>query len=89
MDARTNPEIMRKTLYSGIVHFIFMKKDGSERQAFGTTNPDVLESNGIQLTPSNTEYAKSPMQVRYFDLTSRGWRSFVIDNLRIVYDEAY
>lgn len=37
--------MMRRALREGIVHIMFIKADGSERQAFATTNEQILEMN--------------------------------------------
>ena len=39
------PKMMRRALREGIVHIMFIKADGSERQAFATTNEQILEMN--------------------------------------------
>lgn len=75
-------------LHLDIVHFTFRKKDGTVREAFGTTCPEVLDR---ILGPGSSEQARnratSEDTVTYFDMerdgdgNRRGWRSFKLDNL--------
>ena len=81
--ARTNSELMagakammilslKEKLRNGVAHFIFVKKNGEVREAFGTTNAAVAakytNGNGI-----SREFYKT---TAYFDIEKGAWRSF-------------
>lgn len=93
---RTNSELMagaqammienlKKSLANGIAHFVYRKKDGSLREAWGTTNKHLIESrnyvNGRGCSREN--YATTA----YLDLQCgedgevASWRSFRWENL--------
>lgn len=75
-------EQLKKKLRSGqIVKFAYLKKDGSIRIAFGTTNPDFIADKVCGWGVSREEYATTA----YYDLESRGWRSFRWENLIAIY----
>ena len=63
---------LKEKLRNGVAHFIFIKKNGEIREAFGTTNAAVAtkytNGNGI-----SREYFKT---TAYFDIEKGEWRSF-------------
>lgn len=63
---------LKEKLRNGVVHFIFIKKNGEIREAFGTTNAAVAakytNGNGI-----SREHFKT---TAYFDIEKGEWRSF-------------
>ena len=65
-------ESLKEKLRNGVAHFIFVKKNGEVREAFGTTNAAVAakytNGNGI-----SREYFKT---TAYFDIEKGEWRSF-------------
>ena len=65
-------ENLKEKLRNGVAHFIFIKKNGEIREAFGTTNAAVAtkytNGNGI-----SREYFKT---TAYFDIEKGEWRSF-------------
>ena len=65
-------ENLKEKLRNGVAHFIFVKKNGEIREAFGTTNAAVAakynNANGI-----SREYFKT---TAYFDIEKGEWRSF-------------
>ena len=65
-------ESLKEKLRNGVAHFIFIKKNGEIREAFGTTNAAVAakytNGNGI-----SREYFKT---TAYFDIEKGQWRSF-------------
>ena len=90
--AKVTEALMRKVLAHGIVHIVFIKSDGSERQAFATTNEEVLKENDA--VPAQKEDGVSRRsygngQVRFYDMTIKKWRSFLMKRLTMVYDESY
>ena len=73
----------RKQLSEGIVEFKFAKKDGTVREAKGTTNPDII-SEYVEQNVSDKpkrDIKISDNSTRYFDIDNKGWRSFVNENL--------
>lgn len=81
--ARTGSELMagakammivnlKEKLRNGVAHFIFVKKNGEVREAFGTTNAAVAAkyTNG---NGCSREYFKT---TAYFDIEKGEWRSF-------------
>ena len=65
-------ENLKEKLRNGVAHFIFVKKNGEIREAFGTTNAAVAakytNGNGI-----SREHFKT---TAYFDIEKGAWRSF-------------
>ena len=65
-------ENLKEKLRNGVAHFIFVKKNGEIREAFGTTNVAVAakytNGNGI-----SREHFKT---TAYFDIEKGAWRSF-------------
>ena len=65
-------ESLKEKLRNGVAHFVFIKKNGEVREAFGTTNAAVAakstNGNGI-----SREYLKTSA---YFDIEKGEWRSF-------------
>ena len=73
-----NIEDFKKALHNGVVEFKYKKKNGEERVAKGTLNVEVM---GEANTPKGTGYDITDSNIRYYDLNSEGWRSFVTENL--------
>ena len=65
-------ESLKEKLRNGVAHFIFIKKNGEIREAFGTTNAAVAAkyTNG---NGCSREYFKT---TAYFDIEKGEWRSF-------------
>lgn len=90
IDGRVTVDIMKKALREGIVHVVYQKADGSERQAYCTTNEDIVNMyNALYDGTGHQQRNYNEQQIRYYDLTQQAFRSFRIDRLRIVYDENY
>ena len=68
----------KKALHNGKVEFKYTKKNGEERTAIGTLNIEIM---GSENAPKGTGYEITDTNIRYYDLNSNGWRSFIIDNL--------
>jgi len=68
----------KNALHKGIVEFKYKKKNGEIRDAKGTLNIDVM---GEDNAPKGTGYEITDSNIRYYDLNSEGWRSFIVDNL--------
>lgn len=74
----TNIIEFKKALRNGKVEFKYTKKNGDERTAVGTLNIGVM---GEENAPKGAGYVTSDTTIRYYDLNSEGWRSFIVDNL--------
>ena len=87
---RVTADLVRKALSKGIIHVVYMKANGDERQAFATTNYDIINANNALYDGSKSEQRNySPNQIRYYDMTSKAFRSFVMQRLTMIYDESY
>ena len=85
---RTNSEIMagakammienlKKQMRNGIAHFAYLKKDGTIREAWGTTNASLA----AKYTRGNGVSRECYATTAYFDVEASGWRSFRWENL--------
>ena len=86
---RFNYDAFKETLKRGIVHFVYIKKDGTERQAFGTVNGNILKANKISAADNNRIKNPSNNVIVYYDMTSKAWRSCLKTNVTMIYDESY
>ena len=73
-----NIQNFKNALHTGIVEFKYKKKNGEIREARGTLNIDVM---GEDNAPKGTGYDIADTNIRYYDLNSNGWRSFIRENL--------
>lgn len=74
---------LKQKMRNGTVKFKYFKKNGDIREAVGTLNSDVY---GEENKPNGNGGKTPDNQIRYFDVNSNGWRSFLIENF-ISYDE--
>ena len=74
-------EALKDKMKNGIAHFVFQKKDGSLREAWGTTNRSRAEKyiNGNGVT------REAFATTAFFDIEVGDWRSFRWENLVMVY----
>ena len=74
-------EVLKDKMRNGIAHFVFQKKDGSLREAWGTTNRSLAEKyiNGNGVT------REAFATTAFFDVEVGDWRSFRWENLVMVY----
>lgn len=63
-----------------MIGFTYMKKNGEERHAYGTTNTDSIQAIDENALPSGVGTHKEGV-VCYFDLDKNAWRSFHEDSL--------
>jgi hypothetical protein len=70
-------ENLKRQMQSGIAHFVFRKKDGSLREAWGTTNKSLAEKHINGRGYSRECFATTA----YFDVEKGQWRSFRWENL--------
>ena len=75
---KTMLEELKNRLKKGEVKFVYLKKNGEERVAIGTTKKEVY---GIEHEPKGTGRNKNNNSTRYYDLERQGWRSFVNESL--------
>lgn len=68
----------KNALRNGVVEFKYKKKNGEIRTAKGTLNIEVM---GKDNAPKGTGYDIVDDNIRYYDLNSEGWRSFIPENL--------
>lgn len=65
-------ENLKTKLANGIAHFVFLKKDGQLREAWGTTKRELasakINGRGVSREHYNT--------TAYFDVEKGAWRSF-------------
>ena len=64
-------ENLKTKLANGIAHFVFMKKDGTLREAWGTTNPSLSAKHINELFKTTA----------FYDVTIGEWRSFRWESL--------
>lgn len=63
-----------------IVHFTYIKRDGTVRNAYGTRALDIIETRCPE-KPSKKEHFNATT-FPYFDLEKEDWRCFCIETLR-------
>ena len=70
-------DLLKAKLQSGVAHFLYMKKDGSFREAWGTTASNLMKAtqNGRGLSGDEVN------TVKYWDTMSGGYRSLRYENL--------
>lgn len=79
---------VKEALGKGISHFIYTKKDGSLREAYGTLNAELIPPvpappSGETAKPERTD--SNPNTQKYYDLEAKAWRMFTIANLVAVF----
>lgn len=65
-------ETLKAKMNNGVAHFIFLKKDGSVREAWGTTQPQLAKAMTNGRGCSRELYKTTA----YYDVECGGWRSF-------------
>ena len=70
-------DLLKAKLQMGVAHFVYMKKDGTLREAWGTTSSNLMKANingrGISRDSVNTVF--------YWDCEKGGFRSLRFENL--------
>ena len=69
---------LKAKMQDGKVKFRYTKKNGEIREALGTLNSDIY---GKENEPTGNGSDCPENQIKYYDLNSDGWRSFLIENL--------
>lgn len=70
-------DTLKVKLANGIAHFIFKKKDGSYREAWGTTQSNLAKAKTNGRGVSRETY----MTTAFFDIECGEWRSFRWESL--------
>lgn len=65
-------ESLKEKMFAGVAHFIFIKKNGEVREAWGTLNRSLVERHINGRGESREIYATSA----FFDIEKGQWRSF-------------
>ena len=78
MENQDMVKALKEELHKREVKFKYTKKDGSVRDAVGTLNIDIM---GKENEPTGSAKSIPENQIRYFDINSQGWRSFLRENL--------
>lgn len=73
-------EDLKRQMHNGIAHFVYLKKDGSIREAWGTINKSLAKKYINGKGGSRECYAITA----YFDVEKGGWRSFRWENIMAV-----
>ena len=70
-------DLLKVKLQSGVAHFLYMKKDGTLREAWGTCASNLMKAtqNGRGLSGDQVN------TVKYWDTMSGGYRSLRYENL--------
>ncbi|WP_216655768.1 SH3 beta-barrel fold-containing protein [Xylanibacter muris] len=70
-------DTLKVKLANGVAHFIFKKKDGTYREAWGTTQSDIANAKTNGRGVSREAFKTTA----YFDVEIGEWRSFRWENL--------
>ena len=65
-------ESLKEKLRNGVAHFLYIKKDGTIREAWGTTNATLAH----KYTNGNGVSREIFKTTAYFDIEKSAWRSF-------------
>lgn len=63
---------LKTKLANGVAHFIFVKKNGVLREAWGTTQANIAQAMTVGTGESREAYCTTA----YYDVTLGAWRSF-------------
>ena len=75
-------DILREKLQQGGVNFVFKKKDGSRREAIGTTNLVVIpQDQWPKDMGAEIKAPKNESVVTYYDMEKLSWRSCRADSI--------
>lgn len=75
-------EVLRNKLKLGYTKFVFKKKDGSRREAMGTTNLEAIPQEFWPKDMDNEEQKpRNEAIVTYYDMEKGAWRSCKVENI--------
>lgn len=63
---------LKTKLANGVAHFIFVKKNGELREAWGTTQANIAKAKTVGTGESREAYCTTP----FYDVEAGAWRSF-------------
>lgn len=63
---------LKEKLRNGVAHWVFVKRDGSLRECWGTLNPSLVKAKVNGRGVSREDYATTA----FFDVEKGEWRSF-------------
>lgn len=75
-------ELLQLKMMNGVTHFLYRKKDGTIREAWGTLLERVVVNNINGYGDSRRYYNCQA----YFDIEAQSWRSFKYENLISILD---
>ena len=70
-------ESLKRQMRSGVAHFLYQKKDGTLREAWGTTNKSLARKH----INGNGDSREFYCTTAYFDVEKGDWRSFRWENI--------
>ena len=65
-------ETLKNKMANGVAHFVFMKKNGELREAWGTIQSNIASAK----TNGRGESRENYFTTAYFDIEKGAWRSF-------------
>ncbi len=65
-------ENLKQQMRNGVAHFLYIKKNGEVREAWGTSNPSLA----AKYTNGNGCSRENYFTTAYFDIEKSSWRSF-------------
>ena len=70
-------DLLKAKLQNGVAHFVYMKKDGTLREAWGTCASNLMKAtqNGRGLSGDQVN------TIKYYDVMAGGYRSTLYENL--------
>ncbi len=85
-------EYLRERMKTDVVLFAYEKVDGTRREAYGTLNPDIIDSVLAQReasSPKRRSYSHKPNDAMfsYFDTEKADWRGFYKDRFLEINDD--
>lgn len=72
---------LKKQMMNGVAHFVYMKKDGTIREAWGTTCETLAAKHTVGTGITRELYKTTA----YYDIERGSWRSFRWENIIAVY----
>lgn len=72
---------LKKQMMNGVAHFVYMKKDGTIREAWGTTCGTLVAKHTTGTGITRELYKTTA----YYDIECGSWRSFRWENIIAVY----
>lgn len=74
---------LKAALNEGVVLFDFVKKDGTHRDARGTTCPDLIPTDNMPQNKRSSEQqaAFHRQTVAFYDIDKKAWRSMRIGTI--------